>query len=91
MNGKKIVQTARMTLVFFLFAGVGLCVGAQDSPLSREDNVILRAMGSPFFSGAILPAPREAEYSDGSVALADGKAGLVLCDVSFSAPPELEE
>ena len=60
---------------------------AEDPPLReptvRSDDDLTRAMGQPFYSGEIIPAPKQATYREEELALYDGTKGLVLCQPEF--------
>ena len=45
--------------------------------VKMADREIARAMGPPYYSGAILPTPREVEYYDDAVDLANGHEGVI--------------
>jgi hypothetical protein len=44
-------------------------------PISVAPSEIARRMGTPYYSGAILPTPRDVRYGDEDVELVDGPAG----------------
>lgn len=52
---------------------------------------IARNMGPPFYSGAILPTPREVEYGPGKTVLVDGPARINQCELSFPQDAALRE
>jgi len=75
-------QYRRKLLSFFVVATC--CATAAES--GWEDSTLTAAtptpvavkMGAPFYSGAILPTPKEAVYSEDVLLLADGPAGVGL-------------
>ena len=74
-------------LCFFATAaatGHGLDPSVDMTPMS---NVAIN-MGPPYYSGAVLPAPKHVEYQDKAVVLANGPAGQWRCypDISIDGP-----
>ncbi|MBN1346877.1 MAG: beta-N-acetylglucosaminidase domain-containing protein [Phycisphaerae bacterium] len=52
----------------------------QTRPAVASDDAIARAMGQPFYSGAILPTPRRVTYSDEALVLLDGPKRVDFCE-----------
>ena len=53
-------------------------------PLTKAPSEIARRMGSPYYSGAILPTPRQVEYLDRDVELIDGPRGQWKCRLDIA-------
>lgn len=54
--------------------------GAAPATTTPSDEQLTRAIGQPFYSGQVVPAPREAVYRDETVVLYDGPKGYRLCE-----------
>jgi len=75
-----------------LRAGVSLaavlvsCVAAGQ--MVATDAAVSHDMGPPYYSGAILPTPRQAEYGEEYVVLVDGPKGVRHCamDIEYAGP-----
>ncbi len=74
-----------------LFLNFALCAAlwipcaqaGENRPARTEDAAIAKAMGAPYYSGAVIPRPREAEYGDEVVVLADGMGLRTLYRLDF--------
>lgn len=58
----------------------GSLAGAQRT---LSDYEIEKTMGQPFYSGRILPTPRQVKYEKGDLKLFDGSNGMILCEPMF--------
>lgn len=58
---------------------------------AMPDSHILRTMGPPFHSGAILPEPKEAIFDRSTLSLLDGSRRIEHCTVSFPEDAGLRE
>ena len=67
--------------VLFLLAGAAGLVAAEPAVTDLVPSAVARKMGPPYYSGAVLPTPREAEYRDEYVELIDGPAGEWRCRI----------
>ena len=64
----------------------GICLIAHcavSAEHSADDVEWTRKLGQPFYSGHILPTPKNAEYKDDTIPLADGVAGRIQCSTEF--------
>lgn len=57
---------------------------AACEPVPENPGPIGRKMGQPFYSGGILPTPRQVDYRDASIPLIDGPEGRWLCRADFA-------
>ena len=74
----KITQRPLLGLVLLSPLLFSNFVVAEDAAeLVDTDGEIAKAMGPPYYSGAILPTPREVEYYDEAVDLANGHEGVI--------------
>lgn len=68
-----------MRLAMILAAGLMLVfcavAGCQPGVTDMKMTEAAKAMGQPYYSGAILPTPQEVEYGDRTLLLLDGPAG----------------
>ena len=67
----------------FCSAGIWLLAHCAVAKCSADDVRLTRKLGQPFYSGQILPTPKNAEYGDDTVPLADGRAGLIQYSTTF--------
>ena len=56
---------------------------AQSEVRSMAPSDVERQMGAPFYSGAILPTPRQVDYSEGALPLIDGPGGQWRCGLQL--------
>lgn len=64
---------------------------ATSSAAEMTDAHIAKNMGPPFYSGAILPTPREVEYGTGNTVLVDGPARINHCEFLFPQDAAIRE
>ncbi|MBN2307652.1 MAG: beta-N-acetylglucosaminidase domain-containing protein [Candidatus Hydrogenedentes bacterium] len=68
----------RLPIGIVLVALAAVAAGQEALPTGVDAG----ALGRPYYSGAILPTPRQAEYGDDSVDLADGPGGAWGCRIA---------
>lgn len=64
---------------------------AQDVTIAGAPPRSAPAMGAPFYSGAIIPTPKQVVYADTTLAVVDGPGGRWVCHVRFPADEGLAE
>ncbi len=63
-----------------------LCINTSllaETQQTLSDDEIEKIMAPPFYSGNILPTPRQVKYRKGQLTLFDGPAGVILCEPMF--------
>lgn len=78
-------------LAFCVLLAAGILPVCNATATQTTDAAIARAMGPPFYSGAILPTPKEAAHLEGQTVLFDGPAHSKHAAVSFPEDPALRE
>jgi hypothetical protein len=70
--------------VLFLLAENGIAGDTSNSKSGSKDEQLTRSMGQPFYSGAILPTPKQVTYRNQSIDLYDGETGEMTCELEIA-------
>ncbi len=89
------VTLSRLVMTGLVLSGVTLssrmsaadaasrAASASTATATASDPAISKAMGQPFYSGQIVPAPKQATYRDESLVLLDGSKRITFCEPMF--------